>query len=183
MKQGQLVLYLGGVRSGKSALAEARVQAYAGAGSVAYLATARPLAGDKSLAQRLKAHQARRPEHWETWEAWETLLECMKKAARRPFKAIFLDGLGMYTSLALKRPQAAFLDDIEVFAKACRRQAGLTVVVADEVGLGGVAGHPVSRAFADRNGLANQLLAQHADEVYSVQAGLALALKKGKAAR
>jgi adenosylcobinamide kinase/adenosylcobinamide-phosphate guanylyltransferase len=183
MKQGRLVLYLGGVRSGKSQLAEARVQAFAGAGSVAYLATARPLALDKGLTERLKLHQARRPWHWETWESWDTLLECMKKAARRPFKAIFLDGLGMYTSLALKRPAEAFLDDIEVFAKACRRQAGLTVVVADEVGLGGVAGHPVSRAFADRNGLANQLLAKHADEVYSVQAGLALALKKGKAAR
>jgi adenosylcobinamide kinase/adenosylcobinamide-phosphate guanylyltransferase len=85
----------------------------------------------------------------------------------------------MYTSLALKRPLDDFLDDIEVFAKACRNQAALTVVVADEVGQGGVAGHPVSRAFADRNGLANQVLARYADEVYSVQAGLALALKKG----
>ena len=149
MKQGQLVLYLGGVRSGKSALAEARVQAYAGAGSVAYLATARPLAGDKSLAQRLKAHQARRPEHWETWEAWETLLECMKKAARRPFKAIFLDGLGMYTSLALKRPQAAFLDDIEVFAKACRRQAGLTVPVLCLLGAPDAAHEEAVRAGVD----------------------------------
>jgi adenosylcobinamide kinase/adenosylcobinamide-phosphate guanylyltransferase len=178
MKLGKLVLYLGGIRSGKSGLAEERVKVFAKQGSVAYLATARPLAGDKSLAQRLAQHQARRPAHWEVWEAWDTLLECLKKASKSPYKALYLDGLGMYTSLALKRPQANFLDDLEVFAKGCRRQAALTVVVADEVGLGGVPGHPVARAFADRNGLANQLLACYADEVIWVEAGLPLTLKK-----
>ncbi len=180
MKQGRLVVYLGGIRSGKSQLAEERVKAFAGPAKVAYLATARPQARDQGLAQRLKLHQARRPRHWETWEDWNTLLECVKKAARSPYKALFLDGMGMYSSLALARPLDSFLDDVEVFAKACRNQAALTMVVADEVGQGGVPGHALARAFVDRNGLANQVLARHADEVYSVQAGLALTLKKGK---
>ena len=146
-------------------------------GAVAYMASARPSPVDKSLAQRIKVHVARRPAAWETWEAWSTLLECLKKASKRPYKALFLDGLGMYCSLALSRPQAAFLDDIEVFALGCRHQAALTVVVADEVGQGGVAGHPVSRAFADLNGLANQVLARHADEVWVVQAGIETRIK------
>ena len=46
------------------------------------------------------------------------------------------------------------------------------ILVTDEVGLGGVAMHPVSRAFQDGLGWLNQEVAQVADEVWMVIAGI-----------
>jgi adenosylcobinamide kinase/adenosylcobinamide-phosphate guanylyltransferase len=176
---GKLIIYIGGIRSGKSELAEQRVLQAKAKGKVAYLATARvPAKGqDKALQDRLAKHQARRCADWETWDAWSELLPCLKKAARSPYKALLLDGLGMHCSRHLKTPQDVFLDDLEVFAKGCVNQVPLTVVVADEVGLGGVPGHAVARKFADLNGLANQLFAKYAHEVWFVVAGVATRVK------
>ena len=53
-------LILGGVRSGKSRLAERL--ASEGAGPVTYIATA--TAGDGEMAARIRVHRAQRPAHW-----------------------------------------------------------------------------------------------------------------------
>ena len=54
MEDIDLTLFLGGTRSGKSALAEALVSAKA-RGPVWYLATARPLGDDPAMAERIRA--------------------------------------------------------------------------------------------------------------------------------
>jgi adenosylcobinamide kinase/adenosylcobinamide-phosphate guanylyltransferase len=46
------------------------------------------------------------------------------------------------------------------------------VMVTDEVGLGGVAMHPVTRLFQDALGLVNQKAAKQADEVWMVISGI-----------
>ena len=63
MEDIDLTLFLGGTRSGKSALAEALVTAKA-RGPVWYLATARPLGDDPAMAERIRRHRSRRPAHW-----------------------------------------------------------------------------------------------------------------------
>jgi adenosylcobinamide kinase/adenosylcobinamide-phosphate guanylyltransferase len=60
----QMVLILGGARSGKSTFAE-RLALQSGK-SVAYIATA--TAGDEDMRERIKRHQAARPAHWCTIE-------------------------------------------------------------------------------------------------------------------
>ena len=60
MEDIDLTLFLGGTRSGKSALAEALVAAKA-RGPVWYLATARPLGDDPAMAERIRRHRSRRP--------------------------------------------------------------------------------------------------------------------------
>ena len=67
MEDIDLTLFLGGTRSGKSALAEALVSAKA-RGPVWYLATARPLGDDPAMAERIRRHRSRRPAHWHTLE-------------------------------------------------------------------------------------------------------------------
>ena len=179
MKTGKLVLYLGGIRSGKSGIAQERVKAFAGQGAVAYLATAMPPkpGKDRELARRLAEHRASRPRAWVTMEGWKGLVQPLKKASKSRFKALLLDGLGMYVAANMDLPEAQLLDEARVFGMGCRHQAALSVVVADEVGLGGVPGHPVARRFADLNGRVNQVFASVADEVFFVMAGTALKIK------
>jgi adenosylcobinamide kinase/adenosylcobinamide-phosphate guanylyltransferase len=54
---------------------------------------------------------------------------------------------------------------------------GEIVVVSNEVGLSIVPENPMARAFRDAQGLANQRLAEVADQVIFVAAGLPLKLK------
>src|SRR5579859_5035387 len=69
-----LTLVIGGIRSGKSARAEAL--AAATGLPVRYLATADP--DDTSMRQRIADHAARRPPQWETVETGATLAEALR---------------------------------------------------------------------------------------------------------
>ncbi len=186
--KGRLVLYLGGIRSGKSALAQERVAAFTRrGGAVAYLATwPEPPRGkaDPERERRVRLHRQSRPAGWTTLEAWRGLVEALKAVSKGApgrgagaFRAILLDGTGLFVSNAMAWPENRVLDQAEVFCLSCRHQAALTVVVADEVGQGGVPGHPVARRFADLNGKFNQALARAADEVWWVAAGTAFRTK------
>jgi adenosylcobinamide kinase/adenosylcobinamide-phosphate guanylyltransferase len=181
MKRGKLILYLGGIRSGKSRLAQERLESLVKDGPVVYLATARPNRRDPELTRRIADHRRQRPVHWEVLEGWSSLLQTLKKLSKRRQKGLLLDGLGMHLASRLRDPEEAVMDDLEVFAKGCRHQAAWTLVTADEVGLGGVSGHPASRRFADLNGKANQVLAAAADEVWWVAAGITTRIKPGHA--
>jgi adenosylcobinamide kinase/adenosylcobinamide-phosphate guanylyltransferase len=129
------------------------------------------------MLDRVARHRENRPESWQVLERWETLLEALKTVSKRRCRGLMLDGLGVYLARRYRHPPTEVLDEIDVFAKSCRHQAAYTVVTADETGLGGVPGHPAARKFADLNGLANQALARHADEVYFSAAGLARRMK------
>lgn len=61
-----LTLFLGGIRSGKSARAEAL--ASRSEGPVLYVATAEARPDDPSMTERIRRHCARRPGHWRTLE-------------------------------------------------------------------------------------------------------------------
>ena len=67
-----MILFLGGTRSGKSTRAEA--EAMKAEGAVVYVATAKARPEDSSLQERIRRHQVRRPGHWHT-------LECPKGLA------------------------------------------------------------------------------------------------------
>ena len=63
---GELILILGGARSGKSAEA-VRMARERGSGKVLYVATAEP--GDDEMRFRIEKHRAERPAGWHTLEA------------------------------------------------------------------------------------------------------------------
>jgi histidinol-phosphate/aromatic aminotransferase/cobyric acid decarboxylase-like protein len=149
-----LTLVIGGVRSGKSARAEAL--AAATGLPVRYVATADP----DELADRVAAHRARRPPHWETVEAGATLPLDFRGC-------ILLDGLGVW----LARHDAPAAD--ELIAAAATRPV---IVVAEEAGLGLLPMDPVARQWLDRLGDATQRLSAAADRVELVVAGRPIVL-------
>jgi adenosylcobinamide kinase/adenosylcobinamide-phosphate guanylyltransferase len=60
---------------------------------------------------------------------------------------------------------------------ACKKTKANIIVVSNEVGLGIVPDNPLARQFRDIAGVANQKMAQAADEVYFVTVGIPMRMK------
>ena len=165
----QLALVLGGARSGKSRHAEGLITARPP--PWVYVATA--AAHDEEMRERIALHQARRDGGWRTVEAPLALGEALDRAAAAP---VLVDCLTLWLANLLLGEH-----DVEAatqaLERALERRAGLTVLVASEVGLGIVPEHALARRFRDAAGSLHQRLAARADHVVLVAAGLPLTLK------
>lgn len=193
------VLVLGGARSGKSALAESLVAEAAGRGAaVRYVATGG--AHDAELAERVAAHQARRPAHWTTVETCDLVTALAQAPAG---SAVLVDALGPWlaermsahglwaaagSSLAPlgvegRRAAAAVVAEAQRFwDAAARHRGGPVVLVADESGLGITPPDPSARRWLDLAGSVVQRLSADADRVLLAVAGRALELPAAPAA-
>ena len=77
----------------------------------------------------------------------------------------------------LKQKQSQILGEINKLCKVCRESKSDVIIVSNEVGLGIVPDNALSRVFRDTAGSANQLIADEADEVYFMVAGIAQRIK------
>ncbi|MBI5678126.1 MAG: bifunctional adenosylcobinamide kinase/adenosylcobinamide-phosphate guanylyltransferase [Planctomycetes bacterium] len=77
----------------------------------------------------------------------------------------------------LKQKQSQILEEINKLCKVCRESKSDVIMVSNEVGLGIVPDNALSRVFRDIAGSANQILADEADEVYFMVAGIAQRIK------
>jgi adenosylcobinamide kinase/adenosylcobinamide-phosphate guanylyltransferase len=137
----ELILILGGARSGKSAYAD-QLASQSGR-SVLYVATA--TAGDAEMAARIAAHKAVRPENWHTLEIPLHIAQHLKGDI--PIGSfILIDCLSLLASnvlLSLPEPvsesdyQAALSQEIGELLQAFRTSPAQTlVIVSNEVGMG-----------------------------------------------
>jgi adenosylcobinamide kinase/adenosylcobinamide-phosphate guanylyltransferase len=171
----RMTLVLGGARSGKSAYAERLISAAAG-GTFVYIATAEP--GDDEMAERIAAHRARRGEGWRTVEAPIDLAEALREHARAA-SAVLVDCLTIWLSNLLFAARDVEADVAELMA-ALEEAKGPVVLVSNEVGLGIVPENALARAFRDHAGRLNQRVAEAADKVVLVTAGLPMTLKPAR---
>ena len=149
-------LILGGARSGKSRLAEQR--AHASGQQVVYIATAQHLDGE--MAERIQHHQSRRPHQWTTVEEPVALAQALQ-TLDAPNRLILVDCLTLWVSNLL------CLDNGNHFAE--HKAALLTCLPGLQSDL--------IRRFVDESGWLHQDLAQLADRVTLVVAGLPHQLK------
>ena len=177
-----VTLVLGGARSGKSTHAErlATGSLHGAAPQPAvYLATAQ--AGDVEMATRIAAHRARRGAHWTTIEEPLKLDEALAAAAAQD-RPVLVDCLTLWLSNVMLGggdvDEAA--DDLLRALEAC---AVPVVLVSNEVGLGIVPETPLGRSFRDAQGRLNMRIAERADRVVLMAAGLPLTLKDRPAPR
>jgi len=77
----------------------------------------------------------------------------------------------------LKQKQLQILGEINKLCKVCRESKSDVIIVSNEVGLGIVPDNALSRVFRDLAGSANQVIADEADEVYFMVAGIAQKIK------
>lgn len=169
-----LVLVLGGARSGKSAFAE-KLAIESGLEAV-YIATAE--AGDAEMAGRILAHRTRRGATWRTVEVRDDLEGALEREATEG-TAVLVDCLTLWLSNLMLADS-----DVEArgtaLAETAGRLPGLRVLVSNEVGLGLVPDTPLGRRFRDAQGRLNQSMAAVADDVVFMAAGLPLFLKGQK---
>ena len=167
-----MTLVLGGARSGKSAHAE-RLALGAG-GEPVYIATAE--AHDEEMAERIARHRAdRQGRGWTTVEEPLDLAGAIGREAR-PGRSLLVDCLTLWLSnvmLAGRDPA----DAQAALVTALGGAAAPVVLVSNEVGLGLVPETPLGRAFRDAQGRLNMRMAEQADRVILMAAGLPLLMK------
>jgi adenosylcobinamide kinase/adenosylcobinamide-phosphate guanylyltransferase len=188
----ELILVLGGARSGKSRYAE-KLAADLGR-RVLYVATAQ--AGDDEMRSRIEKHQGARPSSWRTVEAPTGVAPAVRLAlAAQPADVVLVDCLTLLVTNRILQnlpdpPSDHDLDMVdepaaqeritaELDALLAAYRAGDTpwIVVSNEVGQGLVPPFHLGRVFRDLQGWANQRLAAEADRVTLMVAGLPLDLK------
>ena len=179
MTRPDLTLIIGGVRSGKSELAERLVGEYGA--SIAYVATG--AAADDEMQVRIEAHRRRRPQAWMTVEVPYGGVAGALEEHAGDIQAVLLDDLGgLATQAVLKTTtvtEADALMEREERAFLSLTQSAMlpSVVVTSEVGLSLVPTSEIGRRFADVLGRANQRWATNATNVMVVIAGLPMRLK------
>ncbi|MEJ5928908.1 bifunctional adenosylcobinamide kinase/adenosylcobinamide-phosphate guanylyltransferase [Corynebacterium sp. H128] len=170
-----LTLVLGGARSGKSAWAEALFPTDA---QVCYIATARPYPGDTDFAARIKEHQDRRPAHWVTEDELE-----LCQALQAGHEHVLIDDLGTWlthridAATAWELPRGTVTPDVDKLLGVLTETQNNVVVVTPEVGLGVIPETAAGRLFRDELGRLNARVAELADKVVLVVAGIPLTLK------
>jgi adenosylcobinamide kinase / adenosylcobinamide-phosphate guanylyltransferase len=177
-----VTLVLGGARSGKSTHAEKLVTGSlhgAAPQPAVYVATAQ--AGDVEMATRIAVHRTRRGANWKTIEEPLKLDEALAAAAAHG-RPVLVDCLTLWLSNVMLG--GGDLDEAaDGLVRALDEVAVPVVFVSNEVGLGIVPDSALGRAFRDAQGRLNMRLAERADRVILMTAGLPLTLKDRPAAK
>lgn len=163
-------LVLGGARSGKSRYAENLVRQ---AGGGIYLATAQAL--DAEMAARIARHRADRGSGWTTVEEPLDLAGALARAAEAG-QPILVDCLTLWLSNLMGAGRTVTAETVRLL-DTLKTISVPIVLVSNEVGLGIVPDNALARAFRDEAGRLNQAVAQAADRVVFLAAGLPLSLK------
>ena len=167
-------LILGGVRSGKSRLAE---RLAAGAGKpVTYVATA-TAGNDAEMAARIAAHQARRPAGWALVEEPLALAAALRTHARAD-ACVLVECLTLWLTNLLVDDDAAALEREQVALLAALDELPSDLIlVGNETGMGIVPLGELTRRYCDAAGRLHQDIAARCGRVLLTVAGLPLALK------
>lgn len=191
--QKHLILVTGGARSGKSSYAEKLARDLAGTQSVLYVATA--TASDDEMADRIRKHRSERPIQWMTLEEpTDPAGALMRLEDRQAVPAVVLiDCLTMLTANLLVSPEehATFdestfnshaaeqrvSDEIGSLLEWYDRSHASLIMVSNEVGMGIVPSYLLGRVYRDLLGRVNARIAQRADAVLLLIAGLPIEVK------
>ena len=182
------VLVIGGAGSGKSRFAQELASKLGEA--VLFVATAE--AGDEEMRQRIERHKKARSAAWRTLEATSHLgsrigekiggaqvviVDCITLLVSNIFSQ-YSDQSGEQINAPLV--EQGLIAEVGELIECTSRLDASFIIVSNEVGLGLVPANRMGRLYRDLLAKANQMLAQTADEVYLMVAGLPLKIKPAK---
>ena len=172
----RITLVLGGARSGKSHYAEELAHRHKG--QPTYIATAEVT--DEEMRERIARHREDRGNRWRTIEAPLDLVAALRQADG-PKTVILIECLTLWVNNLIYHGKDV-AGEVEYFRTSLSSCTGHVVIVSNEVGLGIVPDNALARRFRDEAGRANQAIADVADEVVFIAAGLPMTLKKPRPA-
>lgn len=172
------IFIIGGARSGKSAFA----QELAGklSNKVLFVATGEAL--DEEMQARIEEHKKGRPESWRTLEASTNIGKQIEKHIGDA-DVVIIDCLTLLVSNLLgdepdyAKNEGQLTTEITALIACMDKLNASFIIVSNEVGMGLVPETKLGRMYRDLLGKANQLIAQRADEVYLMVAGLPIKVK------
>ena len=182
------ILITGGARSGKSRFAQ-ELGLKLGE-PVLFVATA--VAGDEEMKRRIEEHQQARPAAWSTLEvtthigsqisqkiggAQVVIVDCITLLVNNIFSQ-YSD----QTSQQVDTPliEQKLTSEISELIECINHIDANFIIVTNEVGMGLVPTNRVGRLYRDLLGKANQILAEQADEIYLMIAGLPVPIKPSR---
>lgn len=168
-----ITLILGGARSGKSRRAQ-RLALQSGK-AVVHVATAPEIEGDDEWKKRIQQHQQERPETWLSIEEPLRLAKLLERCQDEK-DLILVDCLTLWLSNILYADWDVE-NEVEGLCVALAQTQVEVILVSNEVGMGLVPDSALGRTFRDAQGRLNQAVAQIADKVEFVVAGLPMCLK------
>lgn len=176
---GKIIFIIGGARSGKSNFALEEASKIPG--KKAYIATAEAL--DEEMRKRIEEHKKKRGEEWDTYEEPLKIGDVVRKIEGE-YSVIVIDCLTLWLSNLMHTEfevHETINGLIDIFGNSDQRAgaspAPTIFIVSNEVGMGIVPDNEMARRFRDMAGLLNQRIAEGADEVYMVVAGIPVKIK------
>ena len=160
-----IILVLGGARSGKSRFAESLCHA-----PRTYIATAQAFDGE--MTERIAKHRSDRGAAWATLEAPLDLVAALASSKGD----VLLDCLTLWLN-NLVMADMNFDIELEALIKQLSAMNQKVVIVSNELGLGLVPEHGLSRRFRDLHGIMNQRVAALAQCVVFTVAGIPQVIK------
>ena len=169
------ILFVGGARSGKSRLAQARAEAIADrtGGELVFIATAQLF--DEEMRERIARHQSDRDERWRTIESPIDLPAAILREGGVG-RILLIDCLTLWMS-NLILSEADTDGAGEALVGSIAAAAARIMLVTNEVGMGIVPDNALARHFRDEAGRLNQRVAAAVEEAQLVAAGLSLRIK------
>ncbi|MGB2814956.1 MAG: bifunctional adenosylcobinamide kinase/adenosylcobinamide-phosphate guanylyltransferase [Dehalococcoidales bacterium] len=184
-------LIIGGARSGKSHYA--MELARKASGPVLFVATAEAL--DEEMRQRIEEHKRTRPTAWRTLEVPTHVGDGVRQEIGDA-QVVIIDCITLLVNNILSQHyppdsrqketdtiEQAVADEISALIECFHKVEARFIVVSNDVGSGIVPADGMSRLYRDLLGKANQMLAQRADEVIMMVAGIPLPLKSDDSGR
>jgi adenosylcobinamide kinase / adenosylcobinamide-phosphate guanylyltransferase len=162
-------LFIGGIKSGKSLLAEAYILEQSHHIKPYYMATTE--FRDAEMEARILIHQQRRRNFFNTIEEPVKLLRALQYCPG----PVLIECVSMWLNNLLYHhvPEVDILQELE----AIMQLPGELVLVHNEVGLGVIPDNPLARQFIDLSGKAAQLMGKYCEQVFFCSAGLKLRMK------
>lgn len=167
----KIILVTGGQRSGKSSYAQKLALEWSA--NPVYMATSR--VWDEEYRERIRRHQSERGLQW-------TNIEEEKYLSRHslPERVIVIDCLTLWCTnffFDLNSDTDLSLSALKAEFDKFTAQEATFIFVTNELGMGGVSDNLLQRRFTDLQGWMNQYVAQQANEVVWMVAGIPVKIK------
>lgn len=177
LRKKELILILGGARSGKSSWALRYAEKHFN--SHLFVATAR--ATDPEMEERIRLHRESRGKRWKVVEEPIELPDAI--ATHSPlYDVLLIDCLTVWlNNIIYELGEDVIEDYVQRLIQSLKHRKSSIIIVSNEVGFGIVPDSPIARRFRDECGSLNQRIGDISGTVILMVAGFPMFLKKGGA--